>query len=209
MRTTLTVFLTGIVLLAGCAAPTQTVRQQRKPVLVDEYSVLDDHKSDKPLSDQLLKRKLEDARRNYLLAMRAAEQKNTAVAAKHFEAAMTILNTLVTYPDIYNNPEFTKLSESLVQDYEEQITSIDSLDANSSFFVLRDKIFQEVERIPVERRNYPSKSQINGAATAGGGASTAELEIAMTDNQPVQQCIAFFTSEKGRKFFTRWLERSG
>ncbi|MEO6049451.1 MAG: LysM peptidoglycan-binding domain-containing protein [Candidatus Kapaibacterium sp.] len=209
MRTTLTVFLTGIVLLAGCAAPTQTVRQQRKPVLVDEYSVLDDHKSDKPLSDQMLKRKLEDARRNYLLAMRASEQKNTAVAAKHFEAAMTILNTLVTYPDIYNNPEFTKLSESLVQDYEEQITSIDSLDANSSFFVLRDKIFQEVERIPVERRNYPSKSQINGSATAGGGASTAELEIAMTDNQPVQQCIAFFTSEKGRKFFTRWLERSG
>src|SRR5256885_31053 len=110
MRTKLTVVLAGIALIAGCSSPNQSLRQGRKPVLVDEYSVLDDQRSDKPLTDQMLKRKLEDARRNYLMAMRASESKNTAVAAKHFETAMAILNDLVTYPDIYNNPEFTKLS---------------------------------------------------------------------------------------------------
>jgi membrane-bound lytic murein transglycosylase D len=31
----------------------------------------------------------------------------------------------------------------------------------------------------------------------------------MSDNTAVQQCITFFTSERGRKFFTKWLERSG
>lgn len=192
--------------LAGCSSANQTARVQRKPILVDEYSVLDDQKATKPLSDQVLKRKLEDARRHYVQAMRASEHGNATDASRHFESAMAILNDLITYPDIYSNPEFTKLSESLVQDYEEQVTSLDSLDANSSFFVLRDKIFQEVERIPVERKRYPAAEQL---ATAGQETSTAELQIELTDNTPVQQCITFFTSEKGRKFFTKWLERSG
>ncbi|HVZ41591.1 MAG TPA: LysM peptidoglycan-binding domain-containing protein [Candidatus Kapabacteria bacterium] len=177
----------------------------RKPILVDEYSVLDDQKANKPLSDQVLKRKLEDARRHYVQAMRASEQGNSTVASRHFESAMAILNDLVTYPDIYSNPEFTKLSESLVQDYEEQITSLDSLDANSSFFVLRDKIFQEVERIPVERKRLPGHDQM----AAKEEETESQLQIDLTDNTPVQQCITFFTSERGRKFFTKWLERTG
>lgn len=192
--------------LAGCSSANQTARVQRKPILVDEYSVLDDQKATKPLSDQVLKRKLEDARRHYVQAMRASEHGNATDASRHFESAMAILNDLITYPDIYSNPEFTKLSESLVQDYEEQVTSLDSLDANSSFFVLRDKIFQEVERIPVERKRYPAAEQL---ATAGQEAAAADLQITLTDNTPVQQCITFFTSEKGRKFFKKWLERSG
>lgn len=210
MRTNLTVLLIAIGVMAGCAAPDQASRQQRKPILVDEYSVLDDNMAKKPLSDQLLKRKLEEARRHYVMAMRASEKKNTMVAARHFESAMTILNDLITYPDIYSNPDFTKLSESLVQDYEEQIPSIDSLDPNSSFFVLRDKIFQEVESIPVQRHRYPAKEKEVAPETgATSTLATADLQIEMSDNAAVQQCITFFTSERGRKFFGKWLERSG
>ncbi len=206
MRMKLTALLAGIVVLAGCSSPNQSLRTVRNPDKVDEYSVLDDHKSDKSISDKVLKRKLDEVRRNYQLAMRAAGQHNTTAASRHFEAAMSILNDLVTYPDIYNNPEFTRLSESIVQDYEEQITSIDSLDANSSFFVLRDKIMQEVERIPVERKKYPPKEQLMAKNLNGG---STDLQIDMSENAAVQQCITFFTSDRGRKFFTKWLERSG
>lgn len=209
MRTNLTVLLIAFGVMAGCAAPDQTSRQQRKPILVDEYSVLDDNMAKKPLSDQLLKRKLEEARRHYVMAMRASEKKNTTVAARHFESAMTILNDLITYPDIYSNPDFTRLSESLVQDYEEQIPSLDSLDPNSSFFVLRDKIFQEVESIPVQRLRYPAKEKEAVAETGPTALATADLQIEMSDNAAVQQCITFFTSERGKKFFGKWLERSG
>ncbi len=212
MRTNLSVLLVALGLFAGCTAPEQASRVQRKPILVDEYSVLDDNKAQKPLSDQVLKRKLEEARRHYVLAMRASEKENTAVAARHFEAAMSILNDLITYPDIYDNQDFTKLSESLVQDYEDQITSIDSLDPNSSFFVLRDKIFQEVERIPVVRQHYPAakKKAEPAEVTAGSSAlASSDLQIEMSDNTAVQQCITFFTSERGRKFFGKWLERTG
>jgi len=208
MRIQYTVLLIAFSLLAGCTAPDQASRQQRKPILVDEYSVLDDQ-ARRPLSDQLLKRKLEEARRHYIMAMRASEKKNTTVASRHFEAAMSILNDLITYPDIYSNPDFTRLSESLMQDYEEQITSIDSLDPNSSFFVLRDKIYQEVESIPVQRMRYPAKDKAAAAETGPGTLVAADLQIEMTDNTAVQQCITFFTSERGRKFFTKWLERSG
>ncbi len=212
MRTNLSVLLIALGVFAGCTTPEQASRtQQRKPILVDEYSVLDDNKAQRPLSDQVLKRKLEEARRHYVLAMRASEKKNTTIAARHFETAMSILNDLITYPDIYDNPDFTKLSESLVQDYEDQITSLDSLDPNSSFFVLRDKIFQEVERIPVARPHYPAATK-NPTAEAAIGSSTlvaADLQIEMSENTAVQQCITFFTSERGRKFFGKWLERTG
>jgi membrane-bound lytic murein transglycosylase D len=204
MRKTLAISLTALVGIIGCSSPQQVRRPMQKPALVDEYTVLDDQQNDKPANDRALQRKLDEARRHYLMAMRASEHGQTTLAARHFESAIEILNDLMTYPDISSSPEYTKLSESLIRDYEEQVTSLDSLDVNSSFFVLRDKIFQEIETIPVERKKYPSKEQL-----AGTPGVPQDLEIDMADNIPVQQCIAFFTSEKGRKFFTKWLERSG
>lgn len=209
MRKTLLIALTAAAIMAGCAESRQGLRSRTtaKPILVDEYSSLDDRSANNSLSDQALRKKLEEARRHYLLAMRSSEQGKVALASQHFESAMGILNDLVTYPNIDSNPEFVKLSESLIRDYEEQVTSLDSLDANSSFFVLRDKIFQEIETIPLEKKqHFSSKQTLTGAGTES---SAEEYQIAMTDNAAVQQCIAFFTSEKGRKFFSRWLERSG
>jgi len=184
-------------------------RSTRAPILSDEYALLDDAGLDRP-DDRVLRRKLEEARRHYLHALKASDQAKTALASQHFEAAMKILNDLVTYPDIYANPDFTRLSESLIQDYEDKITSIDSLDPNSSFFVLRDKMYQEIERLPVQRQRYPVTSRRHtGNSSSRSNDELAELQIGLPDNTAVQQCIAFFTSPKGRKFFSRWLARTG
>ena len=204
MRTTL-VFLLAV-LIAGCSQSSQSVRTsaRQKPAHVDEYAVLDDQTSGKPINDQVLNRKLEEVRRHYLLALRASHQHNDAAASQHFEAAISTLNDLVTYPNIQSYPEFEKLSESVIQDYEAQITSLDSLDQNSSFFVLRDKIFQEIESIPVERKQYPKNDPVTGPID-----TTTDLQIALPENEAVQQCITFFTSEKGRRIFSAWLARTG
>jgi membrane-bound lytic murein transglycosylase D len=209
MRKTLAISFSVILGFIGCTEPNSMVRKAQRPGVVDEYSVLDDRPADKPLNDRLAQRKLEEARRHYVLAMRASEQKQTAAAAKHFEAAIEILNDLMTHPELSNRPEFTRLSESLIRDYEEQVTSIDSLDVNSSFFVLRDKIFQEVETIPVERRRYPSKEKLANTPDNNAPDAPTDLQIEMTDNTPVQQCITYFTSERGRRFFSKWLGRTG
>lgn len=199
-----------IFILAACASTDRMTRSTRAQILTDEYTLLDDSGLDRP-DDRVLRRKLDEARRHYLLALKASDQGKDAVASQHFEASMKILNDLVTYPDIYSNPDFTRLTESLIRDYEDKITSIDSLDANSSFFVLRDKMYQEIERLPVQRQRYPVTSRRHVGTESDGSQplSDFDLQIALTDNTPVQQCIAFFTSEKGRKFFSRWLSRTG
>lgn len=210
MRKTLLIALTAAACLAGCVESRQGLRTRStsKPILVDEYSALDDRSAAGSITNQNIRKKLEEARRHYLLAMRSSEQGKATIASEHFESAIAILNDLVTYPNIDSNPEFVKLSESLIRDYEEQITSLDSLDANSSFFVLRDKIFQEIETIPLETgRRFTAKRAHAGETSEDVAAE--EYQIAMSDNAAVQQCIAFFTSDRGRKFFSRWLERSG
>ena len=191
--------------LFGCVQPQQSTRQRGPATLVDEYSVLDDPHRGTVLSDQQIQKKLEEARRHYLMAMRSSDRGNQTLASRHFEAAIAILNDLITYPDIYTNPEFSKLSESLIRDYEEQVTSIDSLDPDGSFFVLRDKIMQEIETIPVAGRRLPGRSKSKVAART----ASFDLTIDLTDNTPVQQSISYFTTEKGRKYFTGWLQRTG
>lgn len=199
-----------IFLLSACTSTDRMTRSTRAPILTDEYALLDDSNLDRP-DDKVLRRKLDEARRHYLLALKASDQGKDAVASQHFEASMKILNDLVTYPDIYSNADFTRLSESLIRDYEDKITSIDSLDPNSSFFVLRDKMYQEIERLPVQRQRYPVASRRHMGSESDGSLPLADydIQIQLTDNTPVQQCIAFFTSEKGRKFFSRWLARTG
>src|SRR5687767_13047297 len=107
MRRFLTLSLSVVALLAGCTDSQQALRNAApRPILVDEYSVLDDTQKGKPMSDQALLRRLEEARRHYLLAMRSSERGYSSEASKNFELAITILNDLITYPNIYANPEF-------------------------------------------------------------------------------------------------------
>lgn len=203
-----TLFLYGIaatVILVGCSQPrmAQYTRPAPKPILVDEYSVLDDRSNAPPLSDEKLHKQMELARAHYLKALKLAESGNQKDAAKHFEASVTLLNDLVTHPDIDALPEYTRLSQSVVRDYEGKITSIESLDSNSSFFVLRDKMFQEIELLPV---SWSRPAEISAET---GPEKVDTLQIALSENEAVEQTIAFFTSEKGRKFFSKWLARSG
>lgn len=200
--------LTSAMVVAGCQTA-QTVKTTKQgPTTVDEYAVLDDTKPSKPITDQVLNKQLEEARRQYVMALRASQQNRESVAAQHFEAALATLNDLSTYPNIDSYPEVDKLAQSIIRDYEEQVSSLDSLDPNSNFLVLRDKMFQEIESIPVERKQYPKADPKTGLVENTDEAP--ELQVALSENEKVEQCIAFFTAtEKGRKIFGTWLERTG
>jgi|GEM_PF-301578 len=194
----LSTLVVGVLVFAGCATAPVARTQTQKPS--DEYAALDDGSTP---SLTAIKKKVEEARRLYGAALRFQQRGRSVEARKNFEAAIAVLNEVASIPAAQDVPEFVSLTESVIQDYEEQATSLDSIDANSNFFVLRDKMFKEIEQIPVERRKYPPKQ-----ITASGNAPL-ELTIPLTDNTPVQQCIAFFTSEKGRRFFSKWLARTG
>ena len=204
MRSFFTVLLFSVISFVGCAQH-QAVQQSRpapKPILIDEYAVLDDKSQAPSLADEQIRKRMEVARAHYLQALKLVEKRDNKQAAKHFEAAVTILNDMVTHPDIDALPEYSRLSQSVIRDYEDKITSIDDLDSTSSFFVLRDKMFQEIELLPVAWRPVSSEEE----ATTG---RVDTLQIPLTENEAVQQTLEFFTTGKGRTYMAKWLARSG
>ncbi|MEZ4784510.1 MAG: LysM peptidoglycan-binding domain-containing protein [Candidatus Kapaibacterium sp.] len=198
-----TILLSALTVI-GCSQQ-QVVQRSKpapKPILIDEYAVLDDKTNAPSLGDEQIRKHLETARAHYLKALKLVEKNDNKSAAKHFEAAVSILNDLVTHPDIDALPEYTRLSQSVIRDYEDKITSIDDLDSTSSFFVLRDKMFQEIELLPVAWRPV--------ASIAEPGIVRADtLQIDLTENEAVQQTLEFFTTGKGRSYMAKWLARSG
>ncbi len=184
------------------------------PSYQDEYAELDDASSSSSINDRLVTGKLESARQKYLRALTFIDRGDTTHAAHAFEDAIEVLNAIVNYPNIEDNPEFTDLMQSIIEDYESYIQSIDNLSENSSIAVLRDKFFQEVDSYSTsgaaETKNSVGVIKVpTTGVTPAFTAVQGELQIDMPDNEYVRNCITFFTSAKGQKFFNKWLPRAG
>ncbi len=186
------------------------------PAYQDEYADLDDASSSSSINDRLVTGKLESARQKYLRALTFIDRGDTTNAAHAFEEAIEVLNAIVNYPNIEDNPEFADLMQSIIEDYESYIQSIDNLSENSSIAVLRDKFFQEVDSYATSASGAADAKNSVGVikvpSTGVAPAFTAvqgELQIDMPDNEYVRNCITFFTSAKGQKFFNKWLPRAG
>lgn len=160
--------------------------------LPDEYSVLDN-----PRAGSDVGRELERARQYYLRGLAAIERRDTAKAAKLFEAAMDVLNQLASAPGIERNEEYSDLAQSIIEDFETFIRPIDELEVNSPLFVMRDRLFQAVEIV---------QSPIAGAYAPTSG--TLSTTIPLPQNEYVNNAIAFLTNtERGRTFFKKVLSR--
>ncbi len=213
LRTSLrcTVFALGM----WCIVP--AVAQQEKPqqpapmatkstvVFPDEYSDLDDASAKRSSSDAVNQR-LEEARQYYLRGLGSIERGDTVKATRYFESAIAELNKLASTPGIEQNEDYTDLAQSVIEDYESYIRSIDNLGENSPLFILREKIFQEVERSQQKASIFPLTKPVE-APTKGPGTSLMTT-IPLTQNEFVSRCIDFLTSDKGRKYFSRWIERT-
>jgi membrane-bound lytic murein transglycosylase D len=187
--------------------PTPAPAQQRpttKTVFPDEFSDLDDAASDSTsafLDDGVIEQ-LEFARKRYLTALTAIEKKDTAEAARQFERAIQILNDLASYPRIDENPDFADLAQSIVEDYENYIRNIDDLDETASAYVLRERIFEEIQasKNTVEALTVPKVSAPR---------TIPQSAIPLVVNEAVETELAFLTSDRAKKFLKRWIERTG
>ncbi|MBC8124773.1 MAG: LysM peptidoglycan-binding domain-containing protein [Candidatus Kapabacteria bacterium] len=175
---------------------------RQRPVFPDEFSDLDEETSTAGEWDPEITSNLERARKRYLKALSLVEQRDTSAAAVQFESAIALLNNLASYPRIEENVDFTDLVQAVIEDYESYVQNIDNLDENSSVFVLRERLFEEVdasrptvETIVVSEPEPPS--------------SIPETTIPLTYNESVQKNINFFTQRLGRKFMKISLERTG
>ncbi len=176
---------------------------RKRPVFPDEFSDLDEDASVAGEWDPEVTNNLERARKRYLRALTLVEQKDTALAAEQFEAAIAELNDLASYPRIEENLDFTDLVQAVIEDYESYIQNIDNLNENSSVFILRERLFEEIESAKpvVETIAVPAPEPPKTLPTT---------TIPLTYNEFVQKNIEFFASRPvGRKFMRVSLERSG
>lgn len=200
----LSAFLVGINAPTTLLSQAETVKKQQtagKTVFSDEYSELDSGaKKKKTEQDKQIARVLDRSRQKYQYAIQLVQKGDITNAARFFEAAIDILNKLASYPGIEQNEDYTELAQSIIDDYETYITSIDELDENTSLFIVRDKLFQEFEKI----ETTPS---VTTAPTENTPALTG-FTMPMDDNQYVQRGIQFYNSDYGRKFMTKCIARS-
>ena len=122
------------------------IHQKEQVLFPDEYSDLDEKPVLNQTTDKVILSTLEKSRQQYLMALSRIEKGDTTTAAKHFEQAINILNKLVSLPGIEQNEEFVDLAQSIIEDYESFVQSIDNLDENTSLFIIRDKLYQEIEK---------------------------------------------------------------
>jgi membrane-bound lytic murein transglycosylase D len=209
----------------------QSSQQQpppKLPKIQDDFAELDDTTSAKPVfagaSDRFVNTTLESSRQQYLRALSLINKGDTVRAAKAFETSIEILNKLTDFPKIEENPDFTDLMQSIIDDYEHYIQSIDNLSETSPFFVLRDKFFQEIDKETAPlyneltfQKERPSRQSViplrlpesNSAMVNIVGMKGVPLQIPMTDNEVTQKTVEFFTNQGARKYFQKWLERAG
>lgn len=192
-----------------------TEKKIKKEVTIfpDEYSDLDDVPTPKSTKDENILKTLERARQRYLQALILIEKGDTTGAAKYFEIAINILNPLVSYPGIDKNDDFTDLTQSIIEDYESFVQSIDNLDENSSLFIIRDKLFEKIESPKATTTTIQPPIEIKKQTQEITKKDTVDFAnnftIPLVDNEYVQKNITFLTQDKvGKRFIKNSLERS-
>ncbi|CAN5503241.1 hypothetical protein BH10BAC6_BH10BAC6_02750 [soil metagenome] len=186
--------------------PAAMAPAKKTPVFPDEFWDLDEGIAGQAQLDNGIAEQLERARQRYLKALLLIEQKDTLAAARQFESAIVALNELASYPKIEDNQDFTDLAQSVIEDYEAYVSSIDDLDENSSAFILREKLFEEVETYSRASKAEPKKT---AEQTKAETAALPVTTIPLVMNESVEKSVRFLAENKGRKFMKRWIERSG
>lgn len=217
LKITSTIFIFSLLIICSLDAFSinTTPKNQTKPkpqpqLFPDEYSELDDKPTERIIVDKYVLRTLEKSRQLYLQALIHIDKKDTLTAAKYFERAITTLNTLVSYPGIEQNEEFTELAQSIIDDYETFIENIENLDENTSLFIIRDKLYEEIDKyaskiVPDIQTIIIPKDTTPSIAILP---YNHKFEIPLDHNELVERNIAFLTTHKlGRKFVQDCIER--
>jgi membrane-bound lytic murein transglycosylase D len=143
----------------------------------------------------LIAEKLESARQHYLTALNAQEAGDSTLCGSEFEQAINVLDELSYFPEIDSNKDFTELMQSVLDDYEKYVATIDQLGPDAPAFALREKASLAIEKAGPTEMIVP-KYDVEGTT------------VPLPFNDYVERAISFFLS-KGREHFERWMYLSG
>lgn len=207
--------LFSAVLLAGLTSTSLAAVPQSDKIYLfpDEYSVLDKYPIIKENFDKIIKSSLENSRRKYLTALIYIQKKDSVKSAEFFSQSLDELNKIASYPGIEFNEDFIELSNAIIEDFEYYITDFAKLDADAPLFIIRDRMISDLESnqamTGVELLDLPEVEFAGDIDSKLPFLGPDSLLIPMDMNEHVEKNIQWLTQTKARKFFGKWLERSG
>jgi membrane-bound lytic murein transglycosylase D len=181
-------------------------------IFPDNYSVLDGYPVLSGSFDNEINIALENSRKKYLTALILVQKKDTTKASEFFTSALNELNQIASYPGVEYNDDFVSLTNAIIEDFEHYVTDFDQLDADAPLFIIRDRMIEDLESnqaiTGAEVMDLPESETIvedDGLPFLGPDS----LLIPMDENKYVQKNLQWLTQTKAKKFFSKWLERSG
>lgn len=141
---------------------------------------------------------LEEARQNYVMALKKQELNSINETVEYYESALRIINNLSYYPGIEKNEAYKELENSIIEDYKGFIDGLSYLPEGVSFAAYDEwmrKAVPEIELSVKDEEDTHPKLVI-------------PADIPLEVNSYVEQWLNYFTG-KGRDAMRRWLSRSG
>ena len=188
----LTIALIIIISLSSCSSVDST----SKTISQNEIASDTDKVVETP---SIINQMLENARKDYVNALYQQKLGFKVKALNAFESALSTINNLSYYPDIEDNAAYSELENSIVEDYQKYIESLDELPQNASISAFEEWMNKKIPDIPEDDDTTNVKAEKGTTVVVGD----FPLEI----NSSVEQYIEYFTG-RGRHYIESWLSRS-
>jgi len=146
---------------------------------------------------------MEEARLKHIDAMANQKLGYTSQTILAFEEALSKINRLSYFPNMENNDSYNELENTIVEDYQQFIESLEILPDGISISAFEEWSNNQItefipEEITVEQDSL--NSAVSNTIVVG--------EFPLEVNNYVEQYIEYFTG-RGRSVMQSWLERSG
>lgn len=182
----------------------EPVKTPARPPVRDEYSGMDEDQPKRSIRETLSLR-IENTRQYYLQALGLLEKRDTVRAALSFESAISEISLLNSMSGVERYDEYTTMLQSLCDDYERYIRPSLRRTGQETIFALRTKLSARSSQRTSRQTFQPlTKSPTKKSKPKPPLVTTVPLP----SNEHVTRCIDFLVSEKGHKYFARWIERS-
>jgi membrane-bound lytic murein transglycosylase D len=147
---------------------------------------------------EIISELLEQARQSYVIALQKQEVNSVNETIQNYENALRIINNLSYYPGIEQNEAYVELSSSIIDDYRKFIDALPEIPADVSFAALEEWMGKSISELDMKVEN--PKTLVKR--------EVVPAEIPLEVNEVVDKWVDYFTN-RGRKFMTAWISRSG
>jgi membrane-bound lytic murein transglycosylase D len=150
-------------------------------------------------SSPIINEMLENARKDYVNALYQKKLGFKVEALNAFESALTTINKLSYYPNIEQNLAYSELENSIVEDYQKYVESLDELPPTASINAFEEWMNKRVPDLPED--DDTTNVVVDKSTTVVVGDFPLEI------NSSVETYIEYFTG-RGRHYIESWLSRS-